>query len=109
VTGDSAVLIAPADFKNFRLNIGLRTLDQGASLTITVRDKDGIVLKAFDPPAYDPTFFKQTSSGDLLGLTLTGGETITFTVKSGSVIIYGSTTDNTTQDPTLQVARKSPR
>jgi Bacterial Ig-like domain (group 2) len=107
VTGDSAVLIAPADFTNFRLNIGLRTLDQGANLTITVRDRDGIVLRNLPSAHYDPTYFKQFSSSDLLGLVLTGGETITLTVNSGSIIIYGSTTDDTTQDPTLQVARKS--
>ena len=107
VAGDSGVLIAPADFKNFRLNIGLRTLDQGATLTITVRDKDGIVLKSVDKPHYDPTFFTQPSSTDLLdGLALAGGETLTFTITSGSILIYASTTDNTTQDPTLQMARK---
>jgi hypothetical protein len=40
------------------------------------------------------------------GLALTGGETLTFTVNSGSVIIYGSATDNTTNDPALQLVRR---
>ena len=53
-------------------------------------------------------------SGDVLalsatfldGYTLAGGESISFEITSGSAFIYGATTDNTTNDPSVQFARK---
>jgi hypothetical protein len=107
VTGDSGAIIAPADFAKFRLNIGVRTLDQGVSFTVTVRDKDGVVVKTTDK-TFGATFFTQPGSATFLdGFALTGGETLTFTINSGSAIIYGSTTDNTTNDPSLQLVHKN--
>jgi len=103
--GQSGVLIAPADTR-FRLNIGVRTLEQGVSMTLTVRDKDGVVVKTASQ-SYGATFFRQLGSSVILdGYTLTGGETITIQITSGSAFVYGSTTDNTTQDPSVQFARK---
>ena len=104
-TGDTGVLIAPADQK-FRLNIGFRTLDQATSMTFTVRDKDGTLVKT-TTKGFGPTFFQQVGSVTMLdGYVLTGGETITVQITAGSAFIYGSTTDNTTQDPSVQFARK---
>ncbi|HXH38555.1 MAG TPA: hypothetical protein VNN08_08000, partial [Thermoanaerobaculia bacterium] len=104
-SGDSGALIAPADQK-FRLNIGVRTLDQGASMTVTVRDKDGVVVKT-TTRTYGPTFFQQVGSLTMLdGYVLTGGETITIQLTAGSAFFYGSTTDNTTQDPSVQFAKR---
>ncbi len=104
-TGDTGVLIAPADQK-FRLNIGFRTLDQATSMTFTVRDKDGTLVKT-TTKGFGPTFFQQVGSATMLdGYVLTGGETITVQITVGSAFIYGSTTDNTTQDPSVQFARK---
>ncbi|MGH7489394.1 MAG: hypothetical protein ACREMY_27900, partial [bacterium] len=95
---DAAVLIAPADTK-FRLNIGVRTLEQGASMTFTVHDKDGVLVKT-TTRTYGATFFQQVSSATILdGYALAGGETIGVQITAGSAFVYGSTTDNTTQDP----------
>jgi hypothetical protein len=103
--GENGVLIAPADTR-FRLNIGVRTLEPGVSMTLTVRDKDGVVVKTASQ-SYGPTFFRQLGSSAILdGYVLTGGETITVTITSGSAFVYGSTTDNTTQDASVQFARK---
>jgi hypothetical protein len=103
--GETGVLIGPADQK-FRLNIGVRTLEQGASMTLTVRDKDGVLVKT-TTKTYGPTFFQQVGSATMLdGYVLAGGETITIQITAGSAFIYGSTTDNTTQDPSVQFARK---
>jgi uncharacterized protein YjdB len=104
-TGDTGVLIAPADQK-FRLNIGFRTLDQATSMTFTVRDKDGTLVKTATR-TFGPTFFQQVGSATMLdGYVLTGSETITVQITAGSAFIYGSTTDNTTQDPSVQFARR---
>ena len=103
--GESGVLIAPADTR-FRLNIGIRTLESGASMTLTVRDKDGAVVKTASQ-SFGATFFRQLGSSSILdGYTLAGGETITVQITSGSAFVYGSTTDNTTQDPSVQFAKK---
>ncbi len=102
----SGVLLAPADVQKFRLNIGVRTLAQGATIEITVRDKDGNVVKT-TTKNYEPTFFTQISSAAMLdGYALAGGETITFHITAGSAFIYGATTDNTTNDPSVQFARR---
>jgi hypothetical protein len=56
---------------------------------------------------FAPTHFEQTSSANfLLGLALTGGESITIRITSGSAFIYGATTDNKTNDPSIQFARR---
>jgi hypothetical protein len=105
--GDTGVLIAPADVVKFRLNIGVRTLTDGANVTFTVRDKDGLVVKTVSNKSFDPTIFTQQPSGQMLdGYAITGGETISVTVNSGSLFIYGATTDNVTQDPSVQFAKK---
>jgi len=104
--GQTGVLLAPEDVTRFRLNVGVRTLEQGASLTLTVRDKDGAVLKTIGK-AYGPTFFAQVGSAVLLdGFALSGGETISVELTAGSAFVYGSTTDNTTNDPNVQIARR---
>jgi hypothetical protein len=104
--GETAALLAPPDFQRFRLNIGVRTLDQGVAFTLTVRDKSGVVVKTTSK-SYGPNFFIQSGSATMLdGYALTGEETISIAISSGSAFIYGSTTDNTTQDPSVQFARK---
>ena len=103
-TGQSGALIAPLDVQKFRLNIGVRTLDQGSAMTFTVRDADGTVVKTVSKE-FAPTFFTQISSAAMLdGYALTGGETITIDVTSGAAFVYGATTDNTTNDPSVQFA-----
>jgi len=104
-SGSTAALLAPSDVQKFRLNIGIRTLSPGAEMTITVRDKDGVVVKTVTK-SFAATFFTQPAAAQLLdGYTLAGGESINFNVTSGSAIIYGSTTDNTTNDPSIQFAK----
>jgi len=104
--GDTGALLAPADIHKFRLNIGIRTLDQGVTMDISVRDADGNVVKTLTS-SYDPTFFTQQGSSAIIGgYVLTGGETISFTITNGSAFIYGATTDNTTNDPSVQFARR---
>jgi hypothetical protein len=103
--GDTGVLIAPADTR-FRLNIGVRTLEQGVAFNLTVRNKDGVVVKTTSK-SFGATFFRQIGSTEILdGYLLVGGETITIQITSGSGFVYGSTTDNTTQDPSVQFAKK---
>jgi hypothetical protein len=104
--GDVGALIAPADLTRFRFNIGIRTLDEGATLAITLTDKNGNVAKTVTS-SYGPTFFSQMSVATLLdNYALSGGEIISIQITSGSALIYGSTTDNTSNDPSIQFARR---
>jgi len=103
--GDLAVLITPSDATKLRLNIGVRTLDAGATMQLTVRDRDGNVVKTASK-AFDPTFFQQSTAADLTGYTFTGGESISIEITGGSAFLYGATTDNTSNDPSVQFARK---
>ena len=58
------------------------------------------------PKSFGATFFAQVGSANFLdGLALSGGETISFDVTAGSAFVYGSTTDNITNDPSVQFAR----
>ena len=75
-------------------------------MTLTVRDRDGATVKTVST-SFGATFFRQFGSSVLLdGYALAGGETITVQITAGSAFVYGSTTDNTTQDPSVQFARK---
>ncbi|MEP6994040.1 MAG: hypothetical protein ABI968_05910 [Acidobacteriota bacterium] len=104
--GSTGFLVGPADVTNFRFNIGVRTLLSGAFVTFTVHDATGAVVQSVTK-TYLPTYFEQTSSDTLLGTTLQPNDTIEISVSSGSAIIYGATTDNTTNDPSIQFVRVS--
>jgi len=102
--GQRGVVVAPIDASRARLNIGIRTLLDGATMTITVRGKHGAVLASVHQ-SYPATYFTQVPAATLTGATFTGDETIEFDVEAGSAMVYASSTDNTTQDPSVQIAR----
>lgn len=105
--GDSGVIIVPPDLVKTRLNVGLRSLEAGASMLITLRSKAG-AQKGTATKTMTANFFEQPSAAALLpGLTIEGNDTITFTINSGKAIIYGASTENKTQDPSLQYAKKT--
>jgi len=104
--GETGAILAPEDMARFRLNVGLRTLDRGATISILARDRDGIPVASAEREL-EPQFFLQIGSAAFLdGYVLRGGETISITVTSGDTIVYGATTDNITNDPALQFARR---
>ncbi|HEV7764732.1 MAG TPA: hypothetical protein VGQ76_07015 [Thermoanaerobaculia bacterium] len=103
--GQSGVLVAPPDPKKTRFNLGVRTLDAGASLTLTLRSATGAIRKVVTP-VFAPNFFQQTTAAQLLGETPLANETVTVRVDTGSAIVYASSTDNKTQDASLQIAKR---
>jgi hypothetical protein len=104
--GDSGVIIAPADPAAARLNLGVRSLEAGASFLITVRSKNGAVRNTVNK-TYGPTFFEQVNANSYVGVVLDASDTITFAMISGKAFIYGSQTDNKTQDPSVQYAKRT--
>jgi hypothetical protein len=100
--GSIAVLLAPFDVTSFRFNIGVRTLNAATSITVTVRDTNGNQRKTLTA-TYPTNFFQQTDAATFLGgLALSANDSITVTVNSGGLIVYGVTADNKTNDPAIQ-------
>ncbi len=103
-SGSTAYLVTPVDPAKTRFNVGVRTLLSGATLTITLRDSNGGAIRTFTK-SYLPNWFEQVGSTTFVGNTvIAGNQSIAITVTSGSAIVYGSTTDNTTNDPAIQYA-----
>jgi virginiamycin B lyase len=106
--GQSGVLLLPADLTSFRFNLGVRTLEAETAATLTLRDAAGAVVATISR-AFAATYHEQQSAGAFLGVsTLPAGGSITLTVSVGAAIFYGATVDNTTGDPSLQIARATP-
>ena len=106
--GSSGVLLLPADLTLFRFNMGVRTLEAGAAATFTLRDASGAVV-ATGSRTFSATYHEQQSASAFLGVsTLPAGGSISIAVTSGAAIFYGATVDNTTGDPSFQIARATP-
>jgi hypothetical protein len=102
--GSTGFLIAPTDTAHFRFNMGVRTFLSGAFITLKVHDATGAVVHTVTK-TYQPTYFEQQPSDTFLGYTLQPNDVIEVNVSGGSAVIYGATTDNTTNDPSIQYAR----
>ncbi|HEX3581875.1 MAG TPA: hypothetical protein VH087_08950, partial [Thermoanaerobaculia bacterium] len=101
--GDTAVLVAPSSTSDFRYNIGVRTLSNGVSMQVTLRDASGNVKKT-TTASYGANYFAQVSAAAFAGADIAANDSITIAINSGAAVIYGATTDNKTQDPSAQVA-----
>ena len=101
--GVTAYLVAPRDPTRTRFNIGVRTLYSGATISVTVRNADGVVVRTATR-TYTANYFVQTDAATFTGGAISGDESIQITISSGSAIVYGSSTDNTTNDPSIQFA-----
>lgn len=103
--GARAVLVGPFDTLLYRYNVGVRTLSGGATVSITVRDSAGLVLRTLTR-TYPINYFEQKTVAAFLGeLPLAANQSITIDVLSGSLFIYGATADNRTNDPAVNFAR----
>jgi hypothetical protein len=102
--GATAVMITPSEPARTRFNIGVRSFFSGASLTATLRNPDGSTV-ATVTKTYLPNSFEQTSAESFFGgIAIGANQTISIGVGDGSALIYGATTDNVTNDPSIQMA-----
>lgn len=96
------VSIGPSDVSRFRYNIGIRTLDTPVSVSIVVRDSAGNTVHSH-VETYPAEFYTQKSASDFLGgFDLGNDQSIFIFFSGGGAIIYGATTDNVTNDPSVQ-------
>jgi hypothetical protein len=85
------VLIGPPDLSRYRFNIGIRTIGGPVGVSISVQDHNGTVVHT-SSHTYPADSFTQLSADD----------SIVVTYSNGRAIIYGATTDNVTNDPSVQ-------
>ena len=100
------VLLLPSDLTNFRMNVGVRSLESSATLTISTFAADGTLMTTRSNVTYAPNYFEQVTASQFTGLsTLPAGGSILVTVNiGGAAFVYGSITDNRTQDSSMRMA-----
>jgi plastocyanin len=105
-SGNTGVFILPADAANFRFNMGVRTLGNGAKATFTIWDESGALVNTVST-TYGPNLFAQAKATQFLGVSsLPVNGSIGITVTQGNAIFFGSTVDNRgSQDTSTQFTR----
>jgi hypothetical protein len=93
----------PADLTNFRMNIGVRSLDQGLDLNIIQYNASGVSTGVFVRRSYPANFFEQLTVGQFLdNNAIAAGGYIVVQIENGSGFVYASTTDNRTNDSSIR-------
>lgn len=99
---DVSALIVPRDLTRYRLNIGIRTLELGATIELTVRNAAG-TERHYADLTLPPDHFSQLPADLFVGTTLHPDDSIEVRVTGGRAVVYGATVDNRTNDSSLQV------
>ena len=100
-----AILLIPPDLTNFRMNIGVRTLDAGAHLDITTINPSGLA-HATRSVTYGPNIFDQQPVATFIGTTDVppgGWILIDINTVGGRAFVYSSVIDNKTSDSTFHL------
>jgi hypothetical protein len=104
--GTTGTLITPTDAAAWRFNVGIRTLDEGARMTVIVHDSAGHVIKSVTVH-YPASYFTQIPLNDLTGVAAGANSAVSFVIESGSAIIYGAGVENNGQGLSLQIAQRT--
>ena len=106
-SGQTGILLIPPDLTVARFNVGIRTLQDGASVTFTLKNAAGASVGSITR-TLPPDYHEQADAARFLSTSaLPPGGSIMITLSSGAAILYGATVDNRTGDPSLQIARPS--
>ena len=106
-TGDSAVLVMPNDFSEFRMNIAVRALSNGASLTFNLIDSNGTFLASSTKTYGADEFDLDAASAIFPGVNFGINDTVVAQVTAGRAIIGGVVVDNKTNDTSLQLGTRT--
>lgn len=105
---EDASLVAPADPTASRMNIGVRSLAEGASISVALVDAVTGAFKKFFSKTYGPDFFDQRTARDFLGGTdVSPNDVVKIFVTSGRAIVYSVSVDNITNDTSLQLGTRT--
>ncbi|MDQ3279946.1 MAG: hypothetical protein M3Q69_00870 [Acidobacteriota bacterium] len=105
----AVTLPLPKDLTNFRMNIGIRTLDAGATFNIVTYDVSGKLVGDRSGVQFPPNYFVQRSLADFTGVTnldllKSGFIRVSLTNPSDRAFVYGSVIDNRTSDSSFRMA-----
>jgi len=103
--GSTATLILPSDRQHFRFNVGVRTLAEGATIAVAIYGENGILRKNLGERSWSGNTFEQVAADAFAGETLLANESLVFEVTRGAAVLYGTTTDNETNDPSITIAQ----
>jgi hypothetical protein len=98
---DTGVLLTPPDLTKFRVNIGVRTF----SSPVTMNVQYG--FRTQSNMSFPANTFRQYSLSDFGDTSPVENEQIILTMSAGEAIVYLSTTDNQTNDSSVQFARRN--
>jgi hypothetical protein len=102
---DDTALIAPRDRSRYRFNIGARSLGDGATLELIVRNAAGAERHRLTMILGENEFLQQP--GDTFaGIALDANDSIEVQIVNGTAIVYGTTVDNATNDSSFQLLRR---
>lgn len=105
--GRTGLLIAPPDATRARFNLGFRTLGGETTFTLRLLNSTGSSVKSVSM-TLEPNYFIQRTAADVMGMPIGNSDVIEIAVEKGALIAYGSTTDNITQDASIQVEVPTP-
>lgn len=101
------VLLVPSNLGASRFNVGVRAIGANASIRFTLHGPGGNVKTRVEQE-FGADVLTQTAASALLGVAVASDDSILIEVTQGAAIVYGATTDNSSQDPALQLARPLP-
>jgi hypothetical protein len=106
VSGATVLLTCPPDPAKSRLNVGVRTLGDGATIVATLRGPSGTSIKSVTK-TYAANYFEQVTLDAFLGgAPVSGNESLTLQITAGQAVLYGATVDNTTNDSSASLAQR---
>ncbi|MFZ2490271.1 MAG: hypothetical protein WA208_02185 [Thermoanaerobaculia bacterium] len=94
--GQRGLMFAPQN-ASYRMNVGVRALASGATISVAVIDGNG-VERTKVTKEYGPNAFQQVDAASFLGTAVVAGDVIRVSIAAGSAIVYSSQTDNVTND-----------
>ncbi len=105
--GENFLLIIPTDIVNFRMNIGVRSLDSIASVVCTLYDAAGTKIGDNFGKNYPASYFEQVTLQEFLptGVTVPAAGSLDCQAL-GEMVIYSSITDNKTNDSAIYIAQR---
>ncbi|MGH9443261.1 MAG: hypothetical protein ACRD16_13415, partial [Thermoanaerobaculia bacterium] len=106
-TNRSVVLVAPNDFSEFRMNIAVRALSEGATLSFKLTDSNGTFIASSTKTYGADEFDLDAASAIFPGIGLGNNDTVVVQVTAGRAIIGGVVVDNKTNDTSLQLGTRT--
>ena len=95
----------PSGENRFRMNVGVRTFESGATIWVCMHEPDGTYIRGFTR-YFGANTLLQMPVADLLGGEVKADQMVMFSKNAGSAAIYTSTVENNGHASTLHMVRR---